>query len=370
MRRAGALVVFGILVGAAALSPLAQRGPTAPVWPGYMGEGITLLPNGWRIAPEGRHVTVGDLPMNAVPSPDGRFLAISTSGYTKPALSIFDTRSQQIVNRVELDHTWLGLVWHPDGKRLYASGSSENVIYEFTFNGGRLTAAGSIPLGPAERHPGGDVIENAGFVAGLEISGDGHMLYATQIYGQKVRAINLQDKKIVATAELPAEPYTCVLSNEGDVLFVSVWGGAKVVMLDPWTLATKGEVVVGEHPNAMATSPDGKRLFVACANTNAVWVVDLATGTAAEQISVALGAEAPVGSTPNSVAVSPDGKKLLVANADNNTVTVADISTPGKSSVQGWIPVGWYPTTVLFNRDASGLYVLDGKGLTGAANPR
>src|SRR4051812_26625981 len=149
MRRAGALVVFGIVVGAAAVSPLAQRGPTAPVWPGYRGEGITLLPNGWRIAPEGRHVTVGDLPMNLVASPDGRFLAISTSGYARPALSIFDTKALQIVSRLELDHTWLGLVWHPDGKRLYASGASENLIYEFTFNAGRLTASGTISLGPA-----------------------------------------------------------------------------------------------------------------------------------------------------------------------------------------------------------------------------
>ena len=94
-----ALVLFGIVVAIASLSPLAQRGPTAPVWPGYKGDGVTLLPNGWRIAPEGRHITVGDLPMNLVPSPDGRFLAISTSGYTKPALSIFDTRALQIVSR-------------------------------------------------------------------------------------------------------------------------------------------------------------------------------------------------------------------------------------------------------------------------------
>ena len=38
-----------------------------------------------------------------------------------------------------------------------------------------------------------------------------------------------------------------------------------------------GEVAVGEHPNAMLQSLDGKLLFVACANTNAVWVVDVAT---------------------------------------------------------------------------------------------
>src|SRR3954451_20901295 len=123
MRRAGALVVFGILVGAAALSPLAQRGPTAPVWPGYMGEGVTLLPNGWRIAPEGRHVTVGDLPMNIVPSPDGRFVVISTSGYSKPAISLFDTKTLQIVSRLEVEHTWLGLAWDDGGRKIFASGS-------------------------------------------------------------------------------------------------------------------------------------------------------------------------------------------------------------------------------------------------------
>ena len=50
-----------------------------------------------------------------------------------------------------------------------------------------------------------------------------------------------------------------------------------------------------------------RRLFVACANTNAVWVVDLATRAAIEQISVALYPNAPVGTTPNSLALSPDG---------------------------------------------------------------
>src|SRR6185503_13387367 len=218
------------------------------------GEGVTLLPNGWRIAPEGRHVTVGDLPMNLVPSPDGRFLAISTSGYVKPAISIFDTRGLQVVSRLEVDHTWLGLVWHPDGKRLFASGASANVIYEFAFQAGRLTAAGSIVLGPAETHPGRDVILNAGYVAGLAFSPDNDRLYATQLYGQKVRAIDLKTRQIVATAELDAEPYTCILSEDGQTVFVSVWGGAKILMLDAWTLAVKGEVAVGEHPNAMVLS--------------------------------------------------------------------------------------------------------------------
>ncbi len=369
MRRAAWIATFTLCV-AAALTPLAQQAARPPRFPGLQRNGVTLLPNGWQIAPAGRHVYVGDLPMNLVPSPDGRFLVVSTSGWEKPALVVFDTKSLQVVSRVPMEHTWLGLAWHPDGTRLFASGSSDNTIVEFGWADGRLTQQGSISLGAAERHPGGDRIENAGFVAGLTVSPDGQALYATQLYGQLVRRIDLDQRRVTATAELPAEPYTCLLSRDGKTLFVSLWGGGKVLLFDATTLEARGEIQVGEHPNAMVLSGDGARLFVACANTNAVWVVDVAERTANEQISVALDAQAPVGSTPNGVSLSPDGRTLLIANADNNTVTVVDVSKPGWSQVEGFVPAGWYPTAVLFDRDGSRFFVLAGKGLASSPNIR
>ena len=369
MRRAAVLLAFSLCV-AGALTPLAQQAARPPRWPGFQGNGVTLLPNGWRISPAGRHVQVGDLPMNLVPSRDGRFLVISTSGFDRPALVVFDTRLLQVVSRTPLEHTWLGLVWHPDGTRLFASGSSENSIVEFGWSGGRLTARSTISLGQPERHPGGDRIDDAGFVAGLAMSGDGRWLYATQVYGQMVRAIDVNQRRIAATAQLPAEPYTCVLSPDGRTLFVSLWGGSKVLMFDALTLESRGEIQVGEHPNAMQLSKDGTRLFVACANTNSVWVVDVATRTSNEQISVALYPQAPVGSTPNALSLSPDGQTLLIANADNNTVAVVDVSKADESQVKGFVPAGWYPTGVLFDRDGTRFFVLDGKGLSGGANPR
>jgi YVTN family beta-propeller protein len=366
MRRTGILTAFGVVV-AGALTITAQRGSAPVRVPGYLGEGVTLLPNGWKIAPEGRHVQVGDLPMSLVPSPDGRYAAVTTSGYDKPALSIFDTRSLQIVTRMPIEHTWLGVVWHPDGKTLYASGASENAIYEFTWADGKLTPGRTISLGRPERHPGGDLIENAGYVAGMTISRDGKRLFETELYGQRVRSIDLETRQIDRTADLPAEPYTCVLSPDGNTLYVSIWGGAQVIALDAITLEQRAVMDVGEHPNAMTISPDGHRLFVACANTNAVWAIDLSSGAPAEQISASLYPDSPAGSTPNAVALAPDGRTLAIANADNNTVTLVDVSTPGSSQVKGWLPVGWYPTGVLFGRDGTRLFVLDGKGVSGGA---
>ena len=64
------------------------------------------------------------------------------------------------------------------------------------------------------------------------------------------------------------------------------------------------------------------------------------------------------------------GTTLAVANADNNTVALVDIKTVNDSEVEGFIPTGWYPTGVLFSPDGRRLFVLNGKGFTGQANPR
>src|SRR3989442_1352685 len=173
-----------------------------------------------------------------------------------------------------------------------------------------------------------------------------------------------------AGVDLPAEGYAALVSPDGRTVYVSLWGGAKILAFDAATLEKRGEIAVGEHPNAMAFSKDGTRLFVACANTNAVWVVDLASRTAKEQVSVALHPGAPAGSTPNALGLSPDGRTLLVASADNNVVAVVDVSRPGASAVKGFIPTGWFPTAVQFSRDGKRIYVLSGKGLTSQANPR
>jgi len=69
---------------------------------------------------------------------------------------------------------------------------------------------------------------------------------------------------------------------------------------------------------------------------------------------------------------------LFVANADNNCVAVVDISNATSedarrngesvSVVEGFIPVGWYPSGVAVSPDNQMLYVASGKGLASRAN--
>src|SRR5688572_23881241 len=118
----------------------------------------------------------------------------------------------------------------------------------------------------------------------------------------------------------------------------------------------------------MVLSRSGKHLFVANANRNSVSVIDTDTGKVVETLLAELQPGSPPGSTPNSLALSPDEKLLFVANANINTVAVFDITTIGKSRSIGFIPVGWYPTSVRVSADGKQLLVANGKGLISKAN--
>ncbi|WP_431217374.1 bifunctional YncE family protein/alkaline phosphatase family protein [Puia sp. P3] len=125
-------------------------------------------------------------------------------------------------------------------------------------------------------------------------------------------------------------------------------------------------VATEDHPNDLALSKDGKWLYVANANSNSVTVIGTGDRRQAETLNAALFPDAPTGSTTNSVALSGDDKTLYVANADNNCLAVFDVSTPGNSRSKGFIPTGWYPTSV--KTLGQKILVANGKGLTSTSN--
>ena len=365
--RAGRLRSYAVLIALlllavawATLRTRAESAPPSASAPGTLSDGTTLLPNGWRLQPAGKHLKVGNLPLNVTQTPDARYLIVTNNGLAKPSFSIVDIANWKVKSTLPLDHAWYGLAWHPDGTRLYSSGAGSNAVQEFNYSDGVIAPARTFAL-PS--------VTGESFAGGLAVSPDGKTLFVTRIFAQSVSMIDLTTGLVTKTVALPAEPYSNIVSGDGRLLYVSLWGGARIqVYMLPSMILTE-EFLTGEHPNAMVLSKDGKRLFVACGNDASVWVFDTFSGSAIEQISMSLFPNAPRTSTPNSVALSPDGQTLIVSNADINAVAFVDVSNGARSTVNGFVPTGWYPTGAIFSTDGKQIFFLSGKGLAPAAKP-
>ena len=195
------------------------------------------------------------------------------------------------------------------------------------------------------------------------------MLYALDIDFATIIALDLESRNELRSAPVGGRPYDVALARSGSLIYVSDWAGRTVHVVDPSDLHTIARIAVGEHPNQIAVHPSDDRLFVACASSNNVAVIDTRRGIVTETIPTALFPRAPEGSTPDALAVAPDGKTLFVANADNNCVAVIDIATPSRSRVKGFIPTGWYPTAVAVTPDGKNLLIGVGKGNQTKPNP-
>ena len=121
-------------------------------------------------------------------------------------------------------------------------------------------------------------------------------------------------------------------------------------------------IKVLNHPNDLLLDARNERLFVANGNWNIVSVIDTAKGEVIEQIDVALYPKSLPGSTPNALVLDTDSKTLYVVNADNNAVAVIDVANKGHSGSKGFIPTGWYPTSVCLADAGRKLIVANGKG--------
>src|SRR5438552_6025617 len=147
-RRCLACLTLAVVAACTAILTRAQSGlfSTTTAIPGRLDDGSTLLANGWRVAPAGKHLGVGTLPLNIVATPDNRYAIVTTNGLQKPALHVVDLANWTIKNTYTLDNAWYGLAFSVDGTKLYVGGASLNNVQEFAYADGTLTRARTFAL--------------------------------------------------------------------------------------------------------------------------------------------------------------------------------------------------------------------------------
>ncbi|MGZ5134604.1 MAG: bifunctional YncE family protein/alkaline phosphatase family protein [Flavitalea sp.] len=320
---------------------------------------VVTLPNGWSLSPAGRSLPLGDLPLNIAVSPSRQLIAVTNNGQSVQSIQLINTRTEKILDNIVIPKSWYGIAFSADEKFLYASGGNDNWILKYAVTKNKLVLKDSIKLGgkwPVKISP-----------SGITIDDQSGIMYIVTKENNSLYLVDLRTKTVIKKDSLGAEAYACLLSPNKKELYVSLWGGDKVLVYDIATRKITGKISVGDNPNELLLTKNGRYLFVANANDNSVSIIDVTQRKEIEVLNAALYPDAPAGSTSNGLALSADDKTLYIANADNNSLAVFDVSQPGHSKSKGFIPVGWYPTNIKVI--GKKIFVSNGKGFSSFANP-
>ncbi|WP_052017052.1 bifunctional YncE family protein/alkaline phosphatase family protein [Arcticibacter svalbardensis] len=345
------ILIYAVIVGSTCKAQLPTNNPKAPK---------VLLPNGWSLSPAGRSLPLGDLPLNMVLSHDKQMLAVTNNGQSEQVIQLIDPKNEKLLDEVSIAKSWYGIRFSDDDKKLYVSGGNDNIILAYAIAGRKIGKADTLTLGkpwPVKISP-----------AGLDINNKTNRLYTVTKEDSALYVFDLKTKAVVKKIDLQHEAYSCLLSPNKLKLYISLWGGAKLLVYNTVTGKIGSEIPTGNHPNEIVCSKNGKYVYVANANDNSVSVISTATNKVIETISATLYPTKLTGSTTNGLALSADEKLLYIANADNNCLAVFNVSVPGKSVSKGFIPTGWYPTNV--KTYGSKILVANGKGFASMANPQ
>ncbi len=332
-----------------------------PRYPGLLPSGLIVLHNQWSLSPAGSHIELGDFPVDIALHPAGKYAAVLHCGQGTHEVIVVHLKDRTIVSRVPVTQSFYGLCFNPAGDRLFASGGELDIVHRWNFGqDGLISEQAAIRIVPAKE---------SFVVAGLSMSPDGARLYACGPWGERVAITSPagDSEPTFVNLEKDTYPYLALPTPDGRRLYVTLWGGSGVAVINLTDNTVEARWDTPSHPTEMALSPSGDLLYVACSNNNSVAVIDTKTGRPTEVITTALFPGAANGSTPTSLALSRDGAMLVVANADNNNLAVFNVSQRAAAKSLGFIPTGWHPTSVRFD-EAGDLLVACGKGLSPRTN--
>jgi DNA-binding beta-propeller fold protein YncE len=386
---------------------------------GRNASGRLLLPTGQQLTPVGIQVDLPKLrPQGLALSPDGKILV--TSGKSND-LIVVDPATGQILQTVALppegmeppdpgapsSHnlkptkddqiSYTGLIFSPDGKRIYLSNVTGSIKVFSVDADHKVTPFCSIDL-PAANAPR----RKSDIPTGLALSKDGKKLYVALNMSNRLLELDLETRKPLRLFDVGVAPYDVAVV--GHKVYVSNWGGRRpdagsltgpagrgmTVRVDPVRhIASEGsvsvvdldhgtvtmEILTGLHACALAVSPDQRYLCVANSGGDSITVIDIASDRIDETIALRWHPNDFYGASPNALVFDAKGKFLYVCNGTQNAIAVVAFrksptclgipmgcfGSP-RSELKGLIPVGWYPGAIALDALKNRLYVANIKG--------
>lgn len=352
---------------------------------GEQHDGSIFVPSNQLLRPAGFQLYLPGRPVDLALTPDEKFLLVKN----RSDLDLIRISDRTIIQSLPYEKSgasFTGLCVSADGRKVYVTDANDRICVA-EMNGNRILQWVKPIMLP------GPIVGGSPMPGGMVLSNRGDRIYVTLSRNNTLAMVDLSDNSVT---EIPVgvAPYS-VVSTQGQKAYVSNWGGRRPVegetvyytsgspvLIDPNTgIANNGSVSVvdlnqmkevksidvGLHPSGMVLSPDSRKLYVACANSDIISVIDTEKDEVIEEINVHIEEKSLFSSSPNSLAISNDGKILYAANGTDNALCV--ISTDNQAKVLGFIPTGWYPGAVILDREGKNIFVANVKGV-GSRNQR
>lgn len=376
--------LFAILVLFSAIQIEAQNNP-GNQQVGTQPDGSILVPTNQLLNPAGFQVYFPGRPVDLALIQKKGLLAVKNKNSLE-LIRLSDRTILQSLPFPEAGSSFKGIFYSEKSSNIFVTDAEERVLIAHLDNNNILNWQPSIKL-PIPS------IGGKPYPGGIFLNKTEDKIFVTLSRNNSLAVINLPD---TAISEIPVgvAPYDVLLKSDAKA-YVSNWGGrhpktgessynssGTQVLVDSVTgIANNGTVSVinleksieeksievGLHPSGMVFNRDKSLLFIACANSDIISVINTETDEVVNKISVRMNDDLPFGSSPNALAISPDGAFLYVANGTNNSVCVIETGNPFR--IAGYIPTGWYPGAVAVNSSGTYLYVANVKGV-GSRNQR
>lgn len=328
---------------------------------------VLTAPTFQDLTPKGTSTTFFSRPLDlavsrqgivAVKASHGLLFVDGSTGKILQTLALKDTYHDYLANLG--GNGLIGIAWSGDGTQVWSADGYRVLKSASRRSNGRFA------WDPDVKIPGPSGLPVPTGVA----EGDGEIFVAASRQND-IFIVDAHRRRIAGKIHVGVSPFA--LLRTGSRLYVTNLGGAEprkgdrtadsggvAVPVDVRGIASHGslsvvdiatqrvvkEIPLGRHPESMALSRDGSRLFVINANDDTISIVDTSRGEVVRTIDLPL--QAGFGASPSAIAVSPLDGRIFVAEGGDNRVLLLN----GDSySAIGQIATGWYPDGIAFGKD-------------------
>ena len=326
--------------------------------------------------PLGSQLNVGSLPMNMVLSPDGKYALVSDMGFDQYLTSI-NAKTGGYVSNIFYDNCdycyyqntnglYYGIAFGSNGTVYAAQGGNNTIDVLNLGSDGVLADLGNFQATQSTDFPSGLATDTRGNLYVVNNDPATFLLPGSvAIYSQST---NTEVGRYSFTGSYygtPNFPLSIAVLSNGSKAYVSSERDGGVYDLntsDPAQPTLTGFITTGANPDGLVLNQSQSLLYVANAGSDSVSVINTSNDVVVGSILLRPAQFRNVAgtSTPTGLALSPNGKTLYVTLGDLSAIAVLAVNG-SDLTLKGYIPGGWYPTSVVAPTGTS-ILVAYGKG--------